>query len=1104
MKQATLITDPAAGSVTAKRLFVTAVLTLMIALSAVAQKTVTGTVTDELGEPLYGVSIVIKGTARGVTSDAKGQFSLKVDDESTVLVFRYLGMESQQASVRGRTRLEVKLRESSSTLSEVTVVSTGYQRLSRERSTAAFGFVDSTRLNNQNFRNLETALEGQVAGLRVNTVNDGTSQQPIIRGVGTLSADVGTQPLIVIDNMPTGMSLTDINPYIVESITVLKDAAAASIYGARAANGVIVVTTKSARNEGVHVSVNADWFLTSKQRFDALHLQSASQMIDFQTQLFDSYVADAGSVDAYFDNRGAAYYQPLYQLYRDRHDGKLTQAEVDAQLASWRKNDYYAQYRDHLWRTAVNQRYNVRLSQRAGKGNHSLTFSYSNSKEQDKADFGTNAFAVYLHSNYKLTKWLSVDAGIDVNLAQGRQGTSYGYNAQERYLQLIDAEGRSVTYPNASFGGYAGQGTNLNAIGAVAHPDLYMPFSFNAIDQLHESMTKTKSVSLRPFVSIDAQFLRFFRYTLSYQYEWNQNKTELFDEQNSYAMRMTHNGMITPEGKSLLPAGGRYRQTELGSNNYTLRNQLGFDRTWLHHAINAIVGMEFRQTHRPRIIEQLMYGYNPQTLTSANMDWAALHDTGWESELYGRNMTLGGPATRQQITRHRYASLYANAGYTFMQKYNLTGSIRWDEADLFGLDTNEQKHPLWSLGAGWLLSEEKFMKTVRWIDYLRLRATYGINGNVDQASTTYFVATYKTQRNPVTSTYLDYDDDDLPNPRLRWEKTATTNVGIDFRVFDNVLSGSLEYYNRRATDLLVKRYMDPTLGAENRVVNNGAMRNRGFELTLNANIYRNRDWKVAASLTYSRNSNRILEVDVNQNATAADFIRAPQNNFIKGSAFNTLWAYRLGRVENGYPVILDEEGNDMVTFDADGNVASIRYSSSLKGTAALKNCGTITPRYNGGLGLQVGWRDIELNAMFIFSGGNQLRMPTPSLSQGGDNTRESLTSWNGTSGVRLYHEMSVTARQYASTFDEWWQYCDAQVKSAAFMKLRNVSISYHLPSQLCRKAGLSGISLRLQASNLLSWSAAGDDIDPETFGLNGGSRSMKRPRTFSIGLSANF
>ena len=220
--------------------------------------------------------------------------------------------------------------------------------------------------------------------------------------------------------------------------------------------------------------------------------------------------------------------------------------------------------------------------------------------------------------------------------------------------------------------------------------------------------------------------------------------------------------------------------------------------------------------------------------------------------------------------------------------------------------------------------------------------TYGINGNVDQASTTYFVVKKKTQSNPIKTTYLTYEDDDLPNPKLRWEKTATYNIGLDFRLFKNLISGTLEYYNRHSSDLLVRRYMDPTLGAGSRVVNNGEMRNRGVELSLSANIIRKKDWNFAVDFNFDHNKNKMLKVDHSESDNASLFIKSPLNYFMEGTSYNTLWAYRIDRMENGYPVAVDKDGNDLVKFNEDGTVASITSGSSLKGTDDLVNLGSVS------------------------------------------------------------------------------------------------------------------------------------------------------------------
>lgn len=382
-----------------------------------------------------------------------------------------------------------------------------------------------------------------------------------------------------------------------------------------------------------------------------------------------------------------------------------------------------------------------------------------------------------------------------------------------------------------------------------------------------------------------------------------------------------------------------------------------------------------------------------------------------------------------------------------------------------------------------------------------------MNGNVDQTSTTYFVVTQKKQSNPVSSTYLSYDDDNLPNPKLRWEKTATLNLGVDFRLFNNILNGSLEYYNRHASDLLVRRYMDPTLGAGSRVVNNGEIRNRGVELSLNANVLRKRDWSLGLSFTYAHNSNKMLKVDHSTSDYATSFVTSPQNFFMEGTAYNTLWAYHIDRIENGYPIAQDAEGNDLVTFNEDGSVNKITLTSSLKGTDDLVNMGTLTPKYNGSVGLNARWKNLEMNLLFVYSGGNKLRYAVVDLSdEMGSQTLAGITDrWTeGNDGVRMYIDMPDAVKNYASTFNEWYQYGDINVKSADYVKLRSLSLAYSLPASWLRAVRLGPTKLTCQINNLWTWSKAGHNIDPESYGLNSGTRGMSMPKTFAIGLTTSF
>ena len=1086
-----------------KHLLLTTLMALLAATDMFAQGRVSGTVTDNKGEPLIGVTVTDKNGKHHAVTDMDGKFTIVTDAEGAVLVFSYVGMEPYQIGVKkGQTSLSVVMNELTTQLAETVVVSTGYQRLSRERSTAAFGFVDSTKMNRMMHKDILSALEGQVAGLQMN-INPNTGESsPVLRGVGTFSSDVGTNPLIVVDDMATNLTLSDINPYDIESVTVLKDAAAASIYGALAANGVIVVTTKQGKSSKTTVNVNADWYISAKPSFDNMHYASTSDYIDYQKKVYDARVKNSGSVSALFSTFKNNYYSPLYQLFRDKDEGRISEAQMNATLDQWRRNDYFNEYRDLAWRTAVTQRYNISVSQKSGGNNHFASLNYQHDRNRAINDH-SSAFSLYWKSTFKIASWLNAKVGIDGRLSRSTSpdGSFTSYLKQERYASIKDDNGNLVYTPYASISGFAGSALNGSRIRDVQGTPGLLPYSFNVLESLDEGLTESRTARMRPFINLEAKFLKWFRYNIMYQYEWQQTRSERTDAANSYLMRMTHNALIDQSGVSHLPDGDRYYQRTNNAYRYTFRNQLNFEKSFdqSRHNVNAIMGLEFRENKTPRLIEQLMYGYNSTALTSVRMDWQTLANTGVNSLVENNTVRMNGLGTSQTETFHRYASFYANVGYNYRYRYNVTGSIRWDEADLFGLDTKDQHHPLWSLGAGWNVTEEKFMKGISWLDYLKLRITYGINGNVDQSSTTYFVARYKSlNSDPTNTVYLNYNDSDLPNPKLRWEKTSTFNIGVDFRLFNNLISGSLEYYNRVGDDLLVTKIMDSTLGITSRVINNGKMRNSGIELSLTGNIIRKKDWNLSANLNFAYNKNKILRVDHRSDETSSNFIMAPTNYFIEGTSYNTLWAYRLSRVVNGYPVILDANGNEMATFDAAGNPTYVN-TTTMKGTDALVNCGSLTPIYNGSLSLNLRWRDLELNTMFIFAGGHKLRLDAADMSSYDMNTTHIFES-----EVKLYQDMPTAVQQYASTFSGWWRYSDAQVKSADYIKLRSINLAYHLPADICKRLHVGDTRFTFQISNLFCWCAAGHDIDPESYSPNSGSRTLPQPTTYSLGIATSF
>ncbi|WP_394676723.1 SusC/RagA family TonB-linked outer membrane protein [uncultured Sphingobacterium sp.] len=1089
--------------------------------ASTAHQLVRGKVIDSLGNAIPGVSIHNLPDNSQATSSGDGDFEINVTTADIQLSFRHVSFNEKIVRFNAgqvEKPIRVMLSPKESMLNEIMV--TGYQRISKERSPGAYAMINNDQLNKQINVDLTSALEGQVSGLTyIKSATRSDADKPVLRGIGTYSSAVTTNPLIVVDDLPTEFTLNDINPYDVESVTVLKDATAASIYGARAANGVIVVTTKRGKGQGVSVNFNVDQFITQKPDIAKMHYASTSDLIDYETDVYKrelSRYANSEALFNYYGNLGSGnlkYYSPLYDLFRKESIGEISSQELEQTVNSWRSNDYIKEFVDNVWQNETRQRYNASISQNSSRSNTFVSFNYDKGKGQVVND-KNEKFNLYLKSAFNLTKWLSATVGLNgtYGVNKNTDGIYNNLFLQPRYARIKDENGNLVYSPYVDLASSVGPGSPINGKTAaqIAANGNLKSTSFNVLEALEEGMVSNKSLGLRAFTSLRANIYKGLSFQTQFSYEMGQSARESFYEESSYMMRMASNAMMSYNATTgvytkNLPAGGRYYQYESKRYSYTFRNQFNYDNTfgqYGEHQLTALAGFEMRQSHVPRPIEQLLLGYNPLTLTSTTLDWATLSKVGVPSYVYGGNYRLSDlNSGAQKETLHRYTSLYANAGYTYNNRFNLTGSIRVDQADLFGVDPKFKYRPLWSIGAGWNASNEDFMKNEDWLNSLKLRATYGITGNVDQESSSYGTATWKSDK---LFPYLQYlEQSSLPNPMLRWEKTATTNLGLDFAVFDNRLSGSIDAYNRYSSDLLITAILDPTVGASSRVINNGALRNKGIEFNINGVWLKKKDLTASTQLVFSFNKNKVEKVN-GLTTTAQSFVGSPSDYFFEGSSYNSIMAYRYGGMVNGYPYFLDQNGESNVVFDENGTPTSIKDITS---PDALVNMGTLFPKYTGSINQRLRYKSFDLSAMFVFSGGHKLRKDAIDLGSDELTNAGLVNRWaEGADNdyPRLLVDYPDKLRTYAGTLSSLWRNSDKQIVSADYVKLRNVAVGYQLPKQWAGKAGMQNVKLTLQVNNLWTWSATGDDIDPEAYSLNSGTRTFPLAKSFLMGLSLTF
>lgn len=1082
--------------------------------------TLHGMVTDSIGGPLPGAIIKLKGTNRYTATDGNGHFNISLSDEYNTLDVNYIGYINQIRKVdkvAASKIVTIKLQANSSLLSDVVV--NGFQSISKLRGTGAATIINEKVLNENINIDILSALEGRVAGLVYDKNPNGLgADRPVIRGQATFSfSDVTRDPLVVIDGLPTETSLEDINPYDIESVTVLKDGAAASIYGSRSANGVIVLTTKKG-NSPLKISLNTDFFVDTKPTFESMHYASTADIVDFETDVYNRERARYANTETMFAAYGTVangsikYYSPLYQLFRDKDASKITTDQFNQKLADFKSADYYKQYRDNVWQNAFRQRYNLSLSSASSKSNTFASINYDRSAARVVGN-NNQKLTLYFKNTYNIKKWLTTTVGFNgaYSTAKSTDGSYNDYlTISPRYASIVNPDGSLVyaDYVNLP-DGIAGSPINGAVASALQNRPQFKSYRFNILESLNEGVTNANTVSLRAFADVNAKIMDGLNFSSQVQYEMGTTKTEQVYDVNSYKMRAAYNALVgyTPATNVYtygLPTGGRISQGMQQNNSYTFRNQLSFDKSiGEKHSIAAIVGTEMRQTFLPIGMSDMRYGYDPVSLTSQLINNQLVSQTGLPSYISGGNKTLAVAGRTFQETKHRYFSYYSNASYTYLNRYNVTGSFRVDEADFFGADPEFKGRPLWSIGLGWNASNEKFIEALGWVNMLKLRATYGINGNQNTDATKFLTARRRNDNLFPALQYLDIVG--LPNPKLRWEKTATYNLGLDLAVLNNRLRATIDFYKRNSTDLMVTTDLDPTVGTASLLINNGILSNRGVEFTVNGDWFKTGELSLSSTFVIGFNRSKIGRVN-RTFATANNYVTSPQSYYTEGSDYNTLYAYRYGGMVNGYPYFLDENGKATLDFDTNGNpiVSTIK---DINNYAALVNMGTLIPKYNGSFSQRVSYKNFDLNALVVFSGGNVMRKDVTPL--GSNDISDLDITQRYKNGItpelpRLLVDYSEAMITRASSISTMWQKADVNVVKADYVKLRSISLGYNLPKAFLKKFNIPSAKFTAQVNNLWYASAAGDDIDPESYSLNGGTRTLQNPKSFVLGINLTF
>ncbi len=1042
--------------------------------------TLSGVVRDENGDPVPGASVYVKGNNKiGTVTDIDGRFSLKVAP-GQILVVSFIGYETIEEPVRpGRTFLELSLHADDTQLSEVVV--TGYQTISKERAAGSFSVITPEDMQGKLQTNILDRMEGMVAGLQHTP-----GSTPQIRGVSTLRGE--KTPLYVVDGIPFEGDIEALNPSDIVNVTVLKDATAASIYGARSANGVIVITTRSGQDGRTRVSYNGSIKFEPLPDRDYLNLTSSAELVDLQETLFG---LKHNSVNDILTERSS--YNEVYTLLYKKEQGVISEADFNAEMDRYRSLDRYGQLKSLLRKADITHQHNLSFSGGSDIYKYAFSANYEENLPYEKEQ-STQRIGVNLKNQFDFFKWMRVNVGlltsnVDRSYDNGFSAYSNLYSGPS-YRMLYNEDGTPAQW-------YMGKSQyeldRLNELGL--QDETYIPV--NEMDKAHYNYeSKYYNINL----GMKLTFMEGLDLDVLYQTENTSVYNKQYYSKDYYDVKSEINDATVIEDNGAIthyfPVGGRMNESWQKKKSYTFRMQLNFNKDFTggRHSVQALLGAE-----RRKVVTQATslnkVGYDDMTLAYTLMDEIeAANGINGTQSVSGNYYYYDSASDSFSYVDRRYVSFYANASYTFDRRLTGTASVRIDQSNLFGMDPKYKYRPLWSAGAQYVALEDWNV-----IDRLALRATYGINGNTTTVTSPYMIASVSSRPNSYTNeTYAVISTP--PNPNLRWEKTKVFNLAVDFSLFKHRLNGTLEFYNKKTSDLLGNRQTDPTTGWPSLLLNYGEMYNRGVELTLESRNFVGRDFSWTTNFTFSYNKNKLTRVEAS-GSSAMDYYYSLQNR--EGKPMNAMWVIRYaGLDEEGYPT----------AYKADGTI--VKSYSELE-PEDLKYAGTADPPYSAALQNRLSYKGFDLDFMFVYYGGHVLHDVAagylwnryPVLNYAGVVDRGRLKFWQQPGDEKDPDMAPAFLYGTSHTYSEYlWSAADKHVQKGDYIKLRDVTLSYTFPKVLVNKFYAENLRVSLQVQNLFYWAANKRHLDPEVWSGRtlSPSRGYRIPPTWTLGLSLNF
>lgn len=1007
-------------------------------------KQVTGVVTDA-GGTLPGVSVLIQGSDEGTMTDLDGKYSINVN-EGQVLVFSFIGYQSQNITYKGQNLINVSLKDEASQLGEV-LITVPYGTANKKTYTGSVGLIQAKSIEKSQVSNVSKVLEGSVAGVQSFSASGQPGSEATIRIRGIGSVNASSKPLYVVDGVPYEGELSAIAASDIESMTVLKDATAATLYGSRAANGVIMITTKQGTKESApQIEITAKHGISSRSRSDYKQL-STNQYMELQWEAIRNGRMDNAKMNAveaadYASKNliGSIGINP-YGLNNPMPvgvDGKLVQGLNPL----WNDN-----WEDALSQNARYTDVNLRVS---GGGANSRYF-FSGGFLNDQGYVLESGFKRYnLRSNIVVDakKWLEL--GLNVSASSSEQ--NYPKQDDSAISNVIGfARGLPSFYPiyqrDLTTGAYLLDGETGDRMYDFGPYRKSSYARYNLVATLPEDLSSIKKdvATVRTYAQV--KFLDNLKLKTSINVDYNNTNN--------------HN-VVNPIFGPAAESGGSISRRNTRTVSLTFNNVLNYNVDLDDkNNISAMVGQEYYQYDsnnfggaRQQII---MNGYIEPDAASKLLDF------------YGN------------ADKYKMLSFFGNAQYSYDRKYYLSASYRADASSRF--KSSNRWGGFWSFGASWKVIDEDFMSAYKdkWLSNLLVRASYGAQGN-DNVGYYAYQALFNIYNNLGESGLYAAR---LATPELSWESNLNLNIGLDFGFFNDRLTGTVEYFERSSKELLFNRQLPPSIGFTSVQENIGAMKNYGWELTLDGYPIVTEDWKVHLGMNLTTYKNKITSLPSKE-------MWSGNKKWVEGGSLYDFYLAEWAGVNptngNAQWYLQNEDGTKTVTED---------YSQITKKDRIHQ--GNSLPDFTGGFLTEVSYKNWQLSANFAYTiGGKIYNGDKTSLYRQAGNGN----TWSADMMDRWTPENPNTdvARLSTNPRSSWTNSSDRFLVDRSFLKLKNLTLSYNLPKEWMRKINIGSASVFFQAENLFTWTKE-QGLDPEqTFD---GSTYYRYPamKTISLGLN---